>query len=95
MKKPKSQAAKPTRSQLLFDHAYVGGSIGPGQAIRFHPGTPFVVGTAISKTNDTTFRLNENGVYRVSYTLRTNSFSSWIGSFVLKVQVNGAGCRSR
>jgi hypothetical protein len=91
MKQPKSQAAKPTRSQLLFDHAYVGVSIGPGQAVPFHPSTPFVVGTAISKTNDTTFRLNENGVYRVSYALRTGHFSSWLGMFVLQIQVNGAG----
>jgi hypothetical protein len=48
-----------------------------------------VVGTAIRKTNDTTFTLNVNGVYRVSYTLRTDSAPP-IGVFVLQIQVNGA-----
>jgi hypothetical protein len=76
-----SQAAKPTRSQLLFDHAYVSVTIGPSQAVPFHPIRRLWSGTAISKTNETTFTLNENCVYRVSYALRRGHFSSWLGVF--------------
>jgi hypothetical protein len=49
---------------------------------------PLIVGAAISKTNDTTFTVNANGVYRVSYTLRT-ALLSLLGS--VRVQVNGSG----
>jgi hypothetical protein len=51
-------------------------------------GVPLVVGTAITKTNDTTFTVNADGVYRVTYTLRT-AVISLLGS--VRVQVNGAG----
>jgi hypothetical protein len=49
---------------------------------------PLIVGTAITKTNDTTFTVHRNGVYRVTYTLRT-ALLSVLGT--VRVQVNGAG----
>ena len=59
----------------------VGGAVGFNQA-------PLIVGTAITKTNDTTFTVHANGVYRVTYTLRT-ALLSLLGS--VQVQVNGVG----
>lgn len=50
--------------------------------------TPLVVGTAISKTDNFTFAINQTGVYRVTYTLRTAPVSL-LGS--VQVQVNGVG----
>ena len=50
-----------------------------------------IVGTAISETNDTTFTVNANGVYRMNYTLRT-ALLSLLGSG--RVQVNGVGVGS-
>jgi hypothetical protein len=61
--------------------------IGVGGAVSFNQG-PLIVGSAISKTHDTTFTLNTDGVYRVSYTLRT-ALVSLLGS--VRVQVNGVG----
>jgi hypothetical protein len=49
---------------------------------------PLIVGTAISKTNDTTFALNADGVYRVTYTIRT-ALLSLLGS--TRIRVNGVG----
>jgi len=59
--------------------------IGVGGAVAFNQ-APLIVGTAISKTNDTTFTVHRNGVYRASYTLRT-ALLSLLGS--VRVQVNG------
>jgi len=59
--------------------------LGVGGAVAFNQ-APLIVGTAISKTNDTTFTVNANGVYRVSHTLRT-ALLSLLGS--VPVQVNG------
>jgi hypothetical protein len=72
---------------ILFD--YNSGSIvvGVGGAVPFNQ-APLIVGAAISKTNDTTFTLNQDGVYRVSYTIRT-ALLSLLGT--ARVQVNGSG----
>ncbi|MFL6599296.1 MAG: hypothetical protein DMF48_05120 [Verrucomicrobia bacterium] len=59
--------------------------LGVGGAVAFNQ-APLIVSTAISKTNDTTFTVNANGVYRVSYTLCT-ALLSLLGS--IPVQVNG------
>ena len=61
--------------------------IGVGGAVPFNQ-APLVVGTAITKTNDTTFTVHKNGVYRVTYTLRT-ALLSLLGT--VRVQVNGIG----
>jgi BclA C-terminal domain len=50
--------------------------------------TALVLGTAISKTNNTTFTINEVGLYRVSYTLRTAALSLLAN---VQVHVNGVG----
>jgi hypothetical protein len=47
-----------------------------------------IVGTAISKTNNTTFTVNANGTYRITYTLRTALVSLLAN---VQVHVNGAG----
>jgi hypothetical protein len=72
---------------ILFD--YNSGSIvvGVGGAVPFNQ-APLIVGTAISKTTDTTFTVNQDGVYRVSYTVRT-ALLSLLGT--VQVQVNGSG----
>jgi BclA C-terminal domain len=49
---------------------------------------PLIVGTAITKTNPTTFTVHANGVYRVTYTLRTALLSA-LGT--VRVQVAGVG----
>ncbi|HEV8618899.1 MAG TPA: hypothetical protein VGQ70_05335 [Candidatus Udaeobacter sp.] len=72
---------------ILFDYNSGGISIGVGGAVPFNT-VPLIVGTAISKTNNTTFTLNADGVYRVTYTLRT-ALLSLLGS--VRVQVNGSG----
>jgi len=72
---------------ILFDYNNGTVVIGVGGAVPFNQ-APLIVGTAITKTNDTTFTLHANGVYRVSYTLRT-ALLSLLGS--VQVQVNGVG----
>ena len=72
---------------ILFDYNNGAVVIGVGGAVAFNQ-APLIVGTAISKTNDSTFTVNADGVYRVSYTLRT-ALLSLLGS--VRVQVNGAG----
>lgn len=74
---------------ILFDYNNAPGIIvvGVGGPVPFNQ-APLIVGTAISKTNDTTFTLNQDGVYRVSYTVRT-ALLSLLGT--VRVQVNGSG----
>ena len=72
---------------ILFDYNNGTISIGVGGAVPFNQ-APLIVGTAISKTDNTTFTVNADGVYRVSYTLRT-ALVSLLGS--VQVQVNGSG----
>jgi hypothetical protein len=72
---------------ILFDYNNGTIVIGVGGAVAFNQ-APLIVGTAITKTNDTTFTVHANGVYRVSYTLRT-ALLSLLGS--VRVQVNGVG----
>ena len=72
---------------ILFDFNNGTVVIGVTGAVPFNQ-APLVVGTAITKTNDTTFTLHKNGVYRVTYTLRT-AILSLLGT--VQVHVNGAG----
>jgi BclA C-terminal domain len=72
---------------IVFDYNSGAVVINVGGAVAFNQ-TPLVVGTAISKTNDTTFTVNADGVYRVTYTLRT-AVISLLGN--VRVQVNGTG----
>jgi len=74
---------------ILFDYNSSGAPIliGVGVAVPFNQ-APLIVGTAITKTNDTTFTVHKNGVYRVTYTLRT-ALLSLLGT--VRVQVNGIG----
>jgi hypothetical protein len=72
---------------ILFDYNSGTIVIGVGGAVPFSQ-SPLVEGTAISKTNNTTFTVNADGVYRVMYTLRT-ALLSLLGS--VQVQVNGSG----
>ena len=72
---------------IVFDYNNGTIVIGVGGAVAFNQ-APLIVGTAITKTNDTTFTVLKNGVYRVSYTLRT-ALLSLLGS--VRVQVNGVG----
>ena len=72
---------------ILFDYNTGTVTVGVGAPVPFSQ-APLVVGTAISKTNTTTFTLNKNGVYRVSYTLRTAVLSLLAN---VQVHVNGAG----
>src|SRR6478672_5647955 len=71
---------------ILFD--YNNGTIVIGGGPVSFNQAPLIVGTAITKTNDTTFVVHKNGVYRVTYTLRTALLSA-LGT--VRVQVNGAG----
>jgi hypothetical protein len=72
---------------ILFNYNSGGIVIALGGPVPFNQ-TALQVGTAISQTNSTTFTLNQGGVYRVTYTLRT-ALLSLLGS--VQVQVNGAG----
>ncbi len=72
---------------VLFDFNSGGVTIGVGAAVPFNQ-TALVAGTAITKTNDTTFTLNRDGLYRVTYTVRT-ALVSLLGS--VQIQVNGIG----
>jgi len=72
---------------ILFDYNNGTIVIGVGGAVPFNQ-APLIAGTAISKTNDTTFTVHADGVYRASYTLRT-ALLSLLGS--VRVQVNGVG----
>jgi hypothetical protein len=72
---------------ILFDYNTGGVTIGVGAAVPFNT-LPLIVGTAISKTNNTTFTLHKDGVYRVTYTLRTALLSA-LGS--VRIRVNGVG----
>jgi len=72
---------------ILFDYNNGTIVIGVGGAVPFNQ-APLIVGTAITKTNDTTFTVHANGVYRASYTLRT-ALLSLLGT--VRVQVNGVG----
>jgi hypothetical protein len=72
---------------ILFDYNNGAVVVGVGGAVPFNQ-APLIVGTAISKTNDTTFTLNQDGVYRVSYTVRT-ALLSLLGT--VQVRVNGSG----
>ncbi|PYI49794.1 MAG: hypothetical protein DMF10_00620 [Verrucomicrobia bacterium] len=70
---------------VLFDWNSGTIVIGVGGAVPFNH-APVVVGTAISKTNNTTFMVNQDGVYRVTYFLRT-AMASLLGT----AQVHVAG----
>ena len=72
---------------VLFDYNNGSVTIGVGGAVPFSQ-APLIVGTAISKNNSTTFMVNANGVYRVSYTLRTAAASLLAN---VQVRVNGVG----
>ena len=71
---------------ILFD--YNNGTIVIGGGPVSFNQAPLIVGTAITKTNDTTFVVHKNGVYRVTYTLRTALLSA-LGT--VRVQVGGVG----
>jgi hypothetical protein len=77
---------------IQFD--YNSGTIvfGVGCVVAFNQ-APLIVGTAISKTNDTTFTVNANGVDRVSYTLRT-ALLALLGSVLVQVNRVGVGSTS-
>jgi hypothetical protein len=72
---------------VLFDYNSGTIVIGLGGAVPFNQ-APLIVGTAISKTNNTTFSVNASGTYRITYTLRTALVSLLAN---VQVHVNGAG----
>jgi hypothetical protein len=72
---------------ILFDYNNGTIVVGVGGAVSFNQ-APLIVGTAISKSNDTTFTVNADGVYRLSYTLRT-ALVSLLGG--VQVHINGSG----
>jgi BclA C-terminal domain len=72
---------------VLFDFNNGAITIGVGGAVPFNQ-APLLVGTAISKKDNTTFMVSEGGVYRISYTLRTALLSLLAN---VQVHVNGAG----
>jgi trimeric autotransporter adhesin len=72
---------------ILFDYNSGGITIGVGGPVPFNQ-TALQVGTAITKTDNETFTLNQAGVYRVTYTLRTAILSALAQT---QVQVNGTG----
>jgi len=72
---------------ILFDYNSGNVVIGTGAAVPFSQ-APLIAGTAITKMNNTTFVLHKNGIYRVSYTLRTAVLSLLAN---VQVQVNTVG----
>ena len=74
---------------ILFDFNSGSVTIGVGGAVPFSQ-APLIVGTAISKTNNTTFMVNKNGIYRVSYTLRT-ALASLAANVQVRVSGTGVG----
>jgi hypothetical protein len=72
---------------ILFNYNSGGVTIGVGGPVPFNQ-TALQVGTAINQTNSTSFTLNKDGVYRVTYTLRTALVSLLAQT---QVQVNGTG----
>jgi hypothetical protein len=74
---------------VLFDWNSGGITIGVNSPVPFSQ-APFLVGTAISKTNSTTFTVNSTGVYRVTYSVRT-ALVSLLGSTQVRVNNVGVG----
>jgi BclA C-terminal domain len=72
---------------ILFNFNSGGITIGVGGPVPFNQ-VALVVGGAITQTNSTTFTLNQDGVYRVTYTLRTAVVTLLAQT---QVQVNGTG----
>src|SRR6266513_1795497 len=72
---------------ILFNFNSGGIPIGAGGSVPFNQ-TALQVGTAITKTDNAIFTLNQTGVYRVTYTLRTALLSLLAET---QVQVNGTG----
>jgi hypothetical protein len=72
---------------ILFNFNSGGVTIGVGGPVPFNQ-TALQVGTAITQTDSETFTLNQAGVYRVTYTLRTALVSLLAQT---QVQVNGVG----
>jgi hypothetical protein len=72
---------------ILFNYNSGAVTIGAGGPVTFNQ-TALQVGTAITQTNSTTFTLNKDGVFRVTYTLRTALVSLLAQT---QVQVNGTG----
>ena len=72
---------------ILFNFNSGGITIGVGGPVPFNQ-TALQVGTAITQTDSETFTLNQAGVYRVTYTLRTALASALAQT---QVQVNGVG----
>lgn len=72
---------------ILFNYNSGSIAIGVGGAVPFNQ-TALQVGTAITQTDSTTFTLNQTGVYRVTYTLRT-ALLSLLGQ--AQIQINGVG----
>jgi hypothetical protein len=72
---------------ILFNFNSGGITIGVGGPVPFNQ-TALQVGTAITQTDSETFTLNQAGVYRVTYTLRTALVSLLAQT---QVQVNGVG----
>ena len=72
---------------ILFNYNSGGITIGVGGPVPFNQ-TALQVGSAITQTDSTTFTLNRDGVYRVTYTLRTSLVSLLAQT---QVQVNGTG----
>ena len=74
---------------VLFDWNTGGITIGINSPVPFNQAA-FLVGTAISKTNNTTFTVNSTGVYRVTYSVRTAAVSL-LGSTQVRVNNVGVG----
>ena len=74
---------------ILFDYNSGNVVIGTGAAVPFSQ-APLIAGTAITKMNNTTFVLHKNGIYRVSYTLRT-AVLSLLANVQVKVNTVGVG----
>jgi hypothetical protein len=72
---------------VLFDYNSGTIVVGVGGAVPFNQ-APLIVGTAISKNNNTTFMVNANGTYRITYTLRTALVSLLAN---VQVRINGVG----